>query len=127
MGATTMGCAQCRVNCPKTCAGLGAVKVMTASAGKTGPATVAAVSSAGQPEGRSTARIGRVAALDPLERRQRQAFQRRLEAGADNGVDDQIGFERGFVPGQVFGCLDDVDEAVRGTGQFAPGLRPHRL
>ncbi len=37
MGATTIGCHQCRVSCPKTCAGLGAVKVMTASAGKTGP------------------------------------------------------------------------------------------
>src|ERR1035437_4274671 len=49
MAATTMGCDQCCVNCPKTCAGLGAVNVMTVSAGKTGPATVALVSSAGQP------------------------------------------------------------------------------
>jgi len=63
MGATTMGCSQLRVNCPNTCAGLGAVKVMTASAGKTGPATVAAVSSAGQPEGKSIARMGAVLAF----------------------------------------------------------------
>src|ERR1035437_7230622 len=63
MPATTIGCDQCRVNCPKTCAGLGAVNVMTASGGKIGPATVALVSSAGQPEGRSTARIGAVLAL----------------------------------------------------------------
>ena len=34
IGATTTGWSQRRVNCPKTCAGLGAVKVITASAGK---------------------------------------------------------------------------------------------
>ena len=58
IGATTMGWFQCRVSWPKTCAGLGAVKVMTASTGETGPGTIALVSSAGQPEGRSMASTG---------------------------------------------------------------------
>src|SRR5580658_6087189 len=58
MGVTTTGWSHWRVSCPKTCAGLGAVKVITASAGKTGVLIVADVSSAGQPEGRSTARTG---------------------------------------------------------------------
>ena len=56
---------------------------------------------------------GSLAALDPFERGQSQAFERRLEAGADNGIEDQVGFERGLVLGQVFRLLDDVDQAVR--------------
>src|SRR5580658_2507466 len=59
MGATTIGWSQARVNAPNTCAGLGAVNVITASAGKTGVSTVALVASAGQPDGKSTASTGR--------------------------------------------------------------------
>ena len=68
----------------------------------------------------------------PFQRRQRQPFQRRLEAGADDGVQNQVRFESLRVPRQVFGRLDDVDEAAAAfcaafwlvfqALQFAPGL-----
>ena len=63
MGATTTGWFQALVKRPNTCAGLGAEKVITASAGNTGSLRRAPVSSAGQPDGRSTARTGPFLAL----------------------------------------------------------------
>ena len=96
------------------------MKVMTASAGKTGPETVAPVSSAGQPEGKSTARTGALAALQPLERRQRQAFQRRLEAGAQHRVHDEIGVQHILVAIEFLRAGDDVNRAVHGAGELVP-------
>ncbi len=64
---------------------------------------------------------GSFAGLEPFERGQRKAFERRLESCADDGVEDEIGVERGIVLGEVFRRLDDVDEAMRGAGEFLPG------
>ena len=62
----------------------------------------------------------RVAAAQPFERRQRQAFQRRLEARAQYSVHDEIGVERIIVAFEILRAGDDVDRAVHGAGELAP-------
>ena len=65
---------------------------------------------------------GRMAGLEPIESCERQSLERRLEACADESIDNEIGFQGGFVPGQILCRGDNVDETVCGAGQFEPGF-----
>ena len=126
MGATTTGWSQRRVSWEKTCAGLGAVKVMTASAGNVGSGMEARVSSAGQPEGRSMARMGaRLGAV--VDWIQWSAASGRPRMGGvkpvpSDGVNDEVGVQRGLMLGEGGFVFDDGDAAVGGVLKFAPGF-----
>jgi len=65
---------------------------------------------------------GSRAGLHPFLRGGGKPSQRRLEAGAHHGVQNQVGLKRGFVQGQVFSRLDDVDQPMRRAGEFTPSL-----
>ena len=83
---------------------------MTASAGKTGPAAVALVSSAGQAGRQIDSReLARDSRCSHSQRGERQALERRLESRAQHRVHNQIGVERSAVLSQSLGVRDNMD------------------
>ena len=58
----------------------------------------------------------RLASLQPLQRRQFQTLQWRLEPGTQHGVHKQVGFKSAFVPDQLLRQVYDVDDSVRRVG-----------
>ena len=120
MGATTTGWSQRRVSWPKTWAGLGAVKVMTASAGKTAQSAVGAVRSAGQPEGRSTARTGARLALIHSSAAAARPLSGGLKPVPTMASRIRSASSAAACRARSSALFDDVDECHGGAGQLAP-------
>ena len=107
-----MGWSQRRVSWEKTCAGLGAVKVMTASAGKYGVGDGGAGFIGGPAGGEIDGENGGGGGLDPAERGEGKAAHGGRKAGAEDRVDDEVRVQRGLVLGQRGFVFDDGDSAV---------------